>query len=115
MSDANRRGFLRSSCRHCLGLSAMLGLPALAQDALAPGERPAVPPRSARPAADTDEGGLWSLMDREEVRMRRSPLAIRDPDLGRYLANVTGGLADGHGPDIRVHVVRMPLFNAAAA
>ena len=112
---STRRGFLRSTCQHCVGLSAMLGLPALAQDALAPGDKPAVPPRFARPSADTDEGGLWSLMDREEARMRRSPLAIRDPDLGRYLSDVTCRLSEGHCPDIRVHVVRMPLFNAAMA
>jgi predicted Zn-dependent protease len=111
----SRRGFLRSTCKHCVGISAMLGLPAMAQDALAPGDKPLVPPRFARPSADTDEGGLWSLMDREEARMRRSPLAIRDPELGSYLTNVTCRLSDGHCPDIRVHVVRMPLFNAAMA
>jgi predicted Zn-dependent protease len=112
---SGRRAFLRSGCRHCLGLSAMLGLPALAQDTLAPADKALVPPRFTRPAADTDEGGLWSLMDREEVRMRRSPLAIRDPELNRYLADLTCRLSDGHCPDIRVHVVRMPLFNAAMA
>ena len=30
-SNIARRGFLRSTCKHCIGLGAMLGLPALAQ------------------------------------------------------------------------------------
>lgn len=113
-ANASRRGFLRSSCRHCLGFGSLLGLPALAQD-FAPSDKPLVPPRFSRPAADTDEGGLWSLMDREEKRMRHSPLAIRDPGLNSYLSDLTCRLTDGHCPDIRVHVVRVPLFNAAMA
>lgn len=112
--DTARRGFLRSTCKHCLGLGAMLGLPALAQDLT--GSDPAmVPQRFTRPALDTDEGGLWSMMDREEVRIRRSPLAIKEPALTGYLGDLTCRLTDGHCPDIRVHVVRMPNFNAAMA
>jgi len=110
--DSSRRGFLRSTCKHCLGLSAMLGLPALGAQELSGG---ALPPRFSRPLSDTDEGGLWSMMDREEVRIRRSPLAIKEPALSRYLGDVTCRLTDNHCPDIRVHVVRMPTFNAAMA
>ena len=114
-APAARRGFLRSACRHCLGLGALLsGLPAVAQDA-APGGGFQVPGRFSRPAVDTEEGGLWSLMDREETRLRRSPLAIRDPALGKYLADTTCRLTDGHCPDIRIHVMRTPLFNASMA
>ena len=115
-----RRGFLKSACRHCLGFGALLsGLPSLAQDA-APSTTPGtgglqVPGRFSRPAVDTEEGGLWSLMDREEARLRRSPLAIRDPALGKYLGDVTCRLTDGHCPDIRVHVMRTPMFNASMA
>jgi predicted Zn-dependent protease len=110
-----RRGFLRSACRHCLGLGALVaGLPALAQGA-APGGSFKVPGRLSRPATDTDEGGLWGLMDREEAKLRRSPLAIRDPALGKYLGDLTCRLADGHCPDIRVHVMRTPMFNASMA
>jgi beta-barrel assembly-enhancing protease len=113
-SQPSRRGFLRSTCKHCIGLSAMLGLPALAQD-LAGGDKSSIPPRFSRPVADTDEAGLWSMMDREETRIRRSPLTIKDPALGSYLGDVTCNLTDGHCPDIRVHVVRMPVFNAGMA
>jgi predicted Zn-dependent protease len=110
-----RRGFLKSACRHCLGFGALLsGLPSVAQDA-APSSGFKMPGRFSRPAVDTDEGGLWSLMDREEARLRRSPLAIRDPALGKYLSELTCRLTDGHCPDIRIHVMRTPMFNASMA
>lgn len=109
-----RRGFLRSTCRHCVALASMLNLPALAEN-LTAGDKFKLPPRFARPATDTDEGGLWALVDREEKRIRRSPLAIHDPALSSYLADMTCGLTEGHCPDIRVHVVRMPMFNAMMA
>ncbi|MES2938071.1 MAG: M48 family metalloprotease [Pseudomonadota bacterium] len=115
MNDARigaRRGFLKSACRHCLGLGALLGLPAVAEQ-LMPGQP--LPPRFSRPSAETDEGGLWSMMDREEVRVRRSPLAVRDAALNAYLADVSCRLGESHCRDIRVHVVRMPLFNAMMA
>ena len=62
-----------------------------------------MPPRFGGPAADTDEGGLWGLMDREEVRIKRSPLTIRDKELQNYLTDLVCRLSDGHCPDIRVH------------
>lgn len=114
-STPPRRAFLRSACRHCLGLGALAsGLPALAQEAN-PTKPFQIPGRFSRPAVESEEGGLWSLMDREEARLRRSPLAIRDPALSRYLADLTCRLADGHCPDIRVHVMRTPVFNASMA
>jgi predicted Zn-dependent protease len=110
-----RRGFLKSACRHCLGFGALLsGLPSMAQEA-APSSTFKLPGRFSRPAVDTDEGGLWSLMDREEARLRRSPLAIRDPALGKYLSDLTCRLTEGHCPDIRIHVMRTPVFNASMA
>lgn len=114
-TQAARRGFLQSACRHCLGFGALLsGVTAVAQDA-APGGGFQLPGRFSRPAVDTEEGGLWSLMDREETRLRRSPLAIRDPALGKYLTETTCRLTDGHCPDIRIHVMRTPMFNASMA
>jgi predicted Zn-dependent protease len=108
---SGRRGFLRSACGHCLGFSALVGVPALAQDLSAI----KVPPRFSRPASDTDEAGLWGLMDREEVRLKRSPLAIQDKELKAYLSDLVCKLSDGHCPDIRVHPVRVPHFNAMMA
>jgi predicted Zn-dependent protease len=114
-----RRGFLTSACKHCLGLGAIVsGLPVQAQGTAASGAAGSafqMPGRFSRPAVDTDEGGLWSLMDREEARLRRSPLAIHDPGLTRYLGGLTCNLADSHCADIRVHVMRTPHFNASMA
>ena len=109
-STEPRRAFLRSACRHCVGLAAFTSLASAAADLGG-----AVPPRFKRPAADTDEGGLWGLMDREEARVKRSPLAIRDAALNRYLSDLVCRLSAGHCPDIRVHAVRMPHFNAMMA
>lgn len=71
--------------------------------------------RFERPAIDTDEGGLWAQMDREETRLRRSQFAVRDAGLARFLQGVIARLAGDHAQDIRVHVVRTPHFNASMA
>lgn len=111
MHEPGRRSFLRSACRHCLGFGALAGASAFAQDLSAI----KVPPRFSRPASNTDEGGLWGLMDREEMRLKRSPLTIQDKALKDYLTDLVCRLSDGHCPDIRVHAVRMPHFNAMMA
>jgi predicted Zn-dependent protease len=108
-----RRGFLRWTCRHCLGLGA-LGL-GVGAEATPSAEPLALPGRFAPPAADTDEGGLWALMDREEQRLRRSPFVLRDPALVRYLQDLVCRLGGEHCADIRVHVVSNALFNATMA
>ena len=105
-----RRGFLRLACRHCAGFAALAALPVLAQEVAG-----GLPPRFTRPAADTDEGGLWGIMDREETKLRRSPRTIRDARLQAYLQGLVARLAPDHGPDIRVHAVRVPMFNAMMA
>jgi predicted Zn-dependent protease len=73
------------------------------------------PARFTRPGLATDEGGLWSLMDREETRLRRSPFSLRDPQLRDYVQNIACRLAGDHCPDIRVYLVQTPLFNANVA
>ena len=124
-----RRSFLRHGCGACAGLAGLLGGNSL----LAQAERGAgnqssaptpaasaalptsVPPRFSRPATDTDEGGLWALMDREETRLRRSPLLVRDAALAKLLQSMLCRLIGEHCPDVRIHVVRTPLFNANMA
>jgi predicted Zn-dependent protease len=105
-----RRGLAGFACGigFGLGLGLAAAFPALAED-LSSIE---VPPRFKRPAADTDEGGLWGLMDREEARMKRSPLTIKDKELQAYLHGVVCRLSESHCPDIRVLPVRTPHFNA---
>lgn len=103
-----RRGFLRSACRHCVGLAALGVLPVAAQQAPLPG-------RFARPAIESEEGGLWAMMDREETRIRRSPLVVRDPGLNGYLRDLVCRLAGDHCPDVRLLVVRTAQLNASMA
>lgn len=55
------------------------------------------------------------MMDREETRLRRSPFSIRDPQLRDYIQGIACRLAGDHCPDVRVHLVRTPLFNANIA
>lgn len=100
-----RRGFLRASSAGCVAL-----LPALAR-----GQDWEAPARFTRPDIASDEGGLWSMMDREETRLRRSPFNLRDPQLRSYVQDIACRLAGGHCPDIRVHLVRTPYFNASMA
>src|SRR6185436_15359250 len=69
---------------------------ALAQTAVTPWSSPQ---RFVRPLDDSEEGGLWALMDREEARLKR--IACR--------------LAGDHCPDMRVYLVRTPVFNASMA
>jgi len=101
-----RRRFLGGSCAAC-GL--LLAGGAWGQDAWQ------MPARFARPAPETDEGGLWAIMDREERRLRRSPFALRDVKLRAYVQEIACKLAGEHCPDVRVHLVRAPLFNASMA
>lgn len=73
------------------------------------------PARQPRPEIASDEGGMWAIMDREETRLRRSPFAVRDPAFSSYVNDIACRLAGEHCPDIRVHLVHTPLFNASMA
>jgi predicted Zn-dependent protease len=107
----NRRGFLRWGCAHCALLYAA-GAAAQGDPSL-PAWTP--PPRFAPPGADSDEGGLWATMAREEQRLRRSPFLIRDDKLRDYLHGILCRLAGDHCPDVRVYAVRNANFNANMA
>ena len=101
----NRRRFLAGGC----------ACGALCASGLAAAQQWQAPARFVRPDAATDEGGLWSIMDREEGRLRRSPFLLRDRDLHGHIQEMACRLAGDHCPDIRVHIVRTPLFNASMA
>lgn len=109
----NRRAWLRGTCAQCLMTTGMFS--AMTSQAQTNSVQADLSKRFERPAIDTDEGGLWSMMDREETRLRRSPLAIRDADLTKYLQDMVCQITQTHCPDIRVHVVRTPWFNASMA
>ncbi|MCM8595861.1 M48 family metallopeptidase [Accumulibacter sp.] len=72
----------------------------------------AMPDRLTQPDPASDEGGLWALMDREERSLRRSPFAVRDGGLKAYVQDVACRLGGDHCPDLRIHLVRTPVFNA---
>jgi len=101
----NRRRFVGAGCVACAALAAGF--------ARAQGWQP--PGRFARPEVNTDEGGLWAIMDREEMRLRRSPFALRDAALQAYIQGIACRLSGDHCPDVRVHLVRTPHFNASMA
>lgn len=103
-----RRDVLRAGCACCAGLMARQ---IWAQGAI----DYAVPHRFERPDIATDEGGLWALMDREEKNLRRSPHLLRDAALRAYVQDIACRLGGEHCPDIRIFLVRMPLFNASMA
>jgi beta-barrel assembly-enhancing protease len=107
----NRRDFLAvAGCACCAGL-----LPCIS---FAQGDSSTdwqVPPRIKRPDVSTDEGGLWSLMDREEQRLRKSPFLIQDAQLQNYIQEIACRLGGEHCPDVRVYLLHTPLFNANMA
>lgn len=107
MNPSGRRAVLRQACAHCLALA---GVPSWSQQtAWSP------PERLPRPSFDSDEGGLWAMMDQEETRLRRGSFLLRDKGLQDYLTTLVCKLGGAHCPDVRVYAVRTPLFNALMA
>jgi len=103
-----RRLFLAAGCA-CA--AALLAGAARAQQ----GSSWHMPSRFVRPDLATDEGGLWAMMDRAERQLRRSPFLVRDKALHDYIESIACRLGKDHCPDIRVYIVRTPLFNASMA
>lgn len=68
-----------------------------------------------RPGADTDEQGLWAIMDRAESELKNSRFVIRDPGVNAYLREIVCRLAKDHCTDVRIYLVRTPVFNASMA
>lgn len=110
-----RRDWLRWGCARCAALLGTAALAGHAPAAAAEADAPEAFGRLQRPSADTDEGGLWALMEREEGRLRRSPLRLRDSALDAYLSELLCRLGGAHCADIRVYVMRTPMFNASMA
>ena len=94
--------------------AAGLGMMAAASALAEVGEWP-MPARFSRPDLASDEGGLWALMDRDETRLRRSPLLMADASLRDYLQGVVCRLGGEHCADVRVYPMRTPWFNASMA
>ncbi len=102
-----RRTFLRAGCAGFMAAAAPLSR--ASDDAWQ------MPPRFSRPDISTDEGGLWAMTDRAESSLRRSPFRLRDRQLRDYIQGIACRLGGEHCPDIRVHLVHTPYFNASMA
>lgn len=74
-----------------------------------------LPGRFPRPDPASEEGGLWALTDRDEARLRRSPVLLGGAALGDYLQGVMCRLGGEHCADVRAYAVRTPWFNASMA
>ena len=61
---------------------------------------------------DTDEKGLWSLMDRAEEEISGSNLLIKDPALVGYLQDIIGTVGGPAAKDMRIYLAHVPDFNA---
>ncbi len=73
---------------------------------LAPGEKPPI---------DSDEAGLWMMMDKIEANLNSSGRLETDPELNRTVRGILCRLAPEQCADIRVYIVSTPHFNATMA
>jgi predicted Zn-dependent protease len=85
-----------------------------ARTAMAQGASDFVAP-GYRPAPETDERGLWGLVERAERDLASSRFVVRDPALRAYIGDVACRLSKPHCGDVRTYVVRTPHFNASMA
>lgn len=68
-----------------------------------------------RPPPNSDEKGLWALMDRIERELKTSRFVVRDVELNAYVRDLACGLARDYCPDVRVYLIRTAEFNASMA
>ncbi len=91
-----------------------LALPLLVCSACAGGVKEDIQP-GHRPSIDTDEAGLWMVMDRHEKSVKTSGRVETAPGLNAYVNDIMCQLAPEHCADIRIYIVRHPSFNATMA
>lgn len=68
-----------------------------------------------RPAVDSDEAGLWRMLEMDEYKLRTSTEVIREPALQAYLESVLCRVAPEHCADIRLYLLPSAYLNAAMA
>lgn len=66
-----------------------------------------------RPAPNSDEDGLWLMIERVEKNVQTAGNRIRDPKVTAYVENLTCRIAGPHCKNIRVYVMRKAAFNAS--
>lgn len=68
-----------------------------------------------RPANDTDEAGLWMVMDRAEREAITAGNRIDDSALNAYISDIGCRVAAEYCGDLRIYLIRRPAFNATMA
>ena len=68
-----------------------------------------------RPAIESDEAGLWQMLERDEYKLQTSSGVIRDPGLQGYLEIVLCRVTPDYCGDIRVYVIPSYSLNASMA
>lgn len=68
-----------------------------------------------RPPLDSDEAGIWMVMDNAEEDLKNSGYLYRDARLHAYLQEIVARLTPEYADDIRIYLVRIPDFNASMA
>lgn len=76
-----------------------------------PGAKTRIEP-GYRPAAASDEGGLWKLTEKAESDIKRSRFLVRDAALHDYVRDIACRVAQDHCRDTRLYIMRTPFFNA---
>src|SRR4029079_2157839 len=61
---------------------------------------------------ETDEIGLWGLMDRVEEEVSGSNLLIKDASIVAYLQHIIGRVGGPAARDMRIYLAHVPDFNA---
>lgn len=67
------------------------------------------------PDIETDEAGLWLVMERREAEMQRSPRLVADPALNAYVGEVMCAVSGPFCTELRIQVIDQPHFNAMMA
>lgn len=94
----------------CCGSIATLGLFAACESRDVESRVP-----SQRPLMDTDEAGLWQVLEEVERDIAVSPRRIRDNAFEEYVRGIACTIAGSHCEDLRVDLIRAPYFNASMA
>lgn len=68
-----------------------------------------------RPPLESDEAGLWMVMDRYERDLKTSGSLVRDPNLNAYLKGIVCRLAAEQCDIVRIYLIETPSVNASMA
>ena len=97
----------KSSCVWILALClACLSCASTQVQDIQPGEKPAL---------ESDEAGLWMVMDDIEANLKTSGRVEHDPELNDYVKKILCKLQPNYCDDIRFVIVQTPHFNASMA